>query len=201
MRKGSVSNSPFSSAENTNTGQNLTAPAALVVESEPINVTSSTPEATVKPDFKKLSGIDAIRESIRQAEATKAEARKNLNIDQVNEIWRNYSEFNPSKSVQSALNLAKLSLEDKTISAVVPTQVSKDMITQEVNLLDKLRDELGAHDLIFDITVDKSQFPDFEESKPVQAMTQRERYMVMLEKNPDLGSFTKKFGLKLDTEV
>jgi hypothetical protein len=75
------------------------------------------------------------------------------------------------------------------------------MIIQEVNLLDKLRDELGAHDLIFDITVDRSQFPDFEESKPIQAMTQRERYMVMLEKNPDLGSFTKKFGLKLDTEV
>nr|HMU02611.1 hypothetical protein [Saprospiraceae bacterium] len=127
--------------------------------------------------------------------------RKNLNIDQVNEIWRNYSEHNPSKSVQSALNLAKLSLEEKTISAIVPTQVSKDMIIQEVNLLDKLRDELGAHDLIFDITVDRSLFPDFEESKPIQAMTQRERYMVMLEKNPDLGSFTKKFGLKLDTEV
>jgi len=162
---------------------------------------ANTPEITVKQDFKKLSGIDAIRESIRQAEATKAEARKNLNINQVNEIWKSYSEFNPSKSVQSALNLAKLSLQDKTISATVPTQVSKDMIIQEVNLLDKLRDELGAHDLIFNITVDRSQFPDFEESKPIQAMTQRERYMVMLEKNPDLGSFTKKFGLKLDTEV
>jgi DNA polymerase III subunit gamma/tau len=188
-------------SESANTLQNVTTSTATEVESKTIPVAASTPEVPVKPDFKKLSGIDAIRESIRQAEATKAEARKNLNIDQVNEIWRNYSEFNPSKSVQSALNLAKLSLEDKTISAVVPTQVSKDMITQEVNLLDKLRDELGAHDLIFDITVDKSQFPDFEESKPVQAMTQRERYMVMLEKNPDLGSFTKKFGLKLDTEV
>ena len=155
----------------------------------------------VKQDFKKLSGIEAIRENIRLAEVSKAEARKNLNIDQVNEIWRNYTEFNPSKSVQSALKLAILSLVDKTISAVVPTQVSKDMIIQEVNLLDKLRDELGAHDLIFDISVDKSLFPDFEDTKPIQAMTQRERYMVMLEKNPDLGSFTKKFGLKLDTEV
>ncbi len=159
------------------------------------------PIVAVKQDFKKLSGIEAIRENIRLAEVSKAEARKNLNIDQVNEIWRNYTEFNPSKSVQSALKLAILSLVDKTISAVVPTQVSKDMIIQEVNLLDKLRDELGAHDLIFDISVDKSLFPDFEDTKPIQAMTQRERYMVMLEKNPDLGSFTKKFGLKLDTEV
>ncbi|HMR87206.1 MAG TPA: DNA polymerase III subunit gamma/tau [Saprospiraceae bacterium] len=199
----SVTKPVIAPAESSNTPQNIPTSQAQAVDSKPdlALVETPAPEVTIKPDFKKLSGIDAIRESIRQAEATKAEARKNLNIDQVNEIWRNYSEHNPSKSVQSALNLAKLSLEEKTISAIVPTQVSKDMIIQEVNLLDKLRDELGAHDLIFDITVDRSLFPDFEESKPIQAMTQRERYMVMLEKNPDLGSFTKKFGLKLDTEV
>lgn len=194
-----VNISPNTYPERESIVQNI--PSTLVQEEEIKRESIPINQDSIKPDFKKLSGIEAIRDSIRQAEASKAEARKNLNIEQVIEIWKNYSEFNPSKSVQSALNLAKLSLNEKTISAVVPTQVSKDMIIQEVNLLDKLRDELGAHDLIFDILVDKSQFPDFEESKPVQAMTQRERYMVMLEKNPDLGSFTKKFGLKLDTEV
>ncbi len=110
-------------------------------------------------------------------------------------------EYNPSKSVQSALNLAVLNLSGQTISGKVPTQVSKDMILQETALLDKLRNELGISNLIFEIEVDKSLFPDFEDNKPVQAMTQREKYLLMLEKNPSLGSFTKKFGLKLDTEV
>ncbi len=149
----------------------------------------------------KFSDINAIRESIKKDEQTKAEARKNISIELVKEIWNKYTEYNPSKSVQSALNLAVLNLSGQTISGKVPTQVSKDMILQETTLLDKLRNELGISDLIFEIEVDKSFFPDFEETKPIQAMTQREKYLLMLEKNPSLGSFTKKFGLKLDTEV
>jgi len=149
----------------------------------------------------KMSDINAIRESIKKEEQTKAEARKNISIELVKEIWQKYSEYNPSKSVQSALNLAVLSLSGQTISGKVPTQVSKDMILQETALLAKLRNELGISNLIFEIEVDKSLFPDFEDNKPVQAMTQREKYLLMLEKNPSLGSFTKKFGLKLDTEV
>jgi DNA polymerase-3 subunit gamma/tau len=149
----------------------------------------------------KMSDINAIRESIKKDEQTKAEARKNISIELVKEIWHKYTEYNPSKSVQSALNLAVLNLSGQTISGKVPTQVSKDMILQETALLDKLRNELGISNLIFEIEVDKSLFPDFEDNKPVQAMTQREKYLLMLEKNPSLGSFTKKFGLKLDTEV
>lgn len=149
----------------------------------------------------KISDINAIRESIKKDELSKAEARKNISIELVKEIWNKYKEYNPSKSVQSALKLAVLNLSGKTISGKVPTQVSKDMILQESPLLDKLRNDLGISDLIFEIEVDKSLFPDFEETKPIQAMTQREKYLAMLEKNPSLGSFTKKFGLKLDTEV
>ncbi|MBK8347668.1 MAG: hypothetical protein IPL08_08550 [Saprospiraceae bacterium] len=67
--------------------------------------------------------------------------------------------------------------------------------------MNQLRNDLGVSDLVFDIEIDKSLFPNFEENKPVTIMTQKEKYIHMLEKNPSLGSFTKKFGLKLDTEV
>lgn len=175
-----------------------------------VSAPNKTPESTVEPKPiaqpvtvapLKLNSIDAIRESIRQSEQTKAEARKNISLEGVKEIWEYYTEHNPSKSVQSALKLAILDLNGKTISAKVPTQISRDMILQESVLLDRLRDQLGVGDLVFDIQIDKSLFPEFEESKPIQAMTQKEKYIVMLEKNPSLGSFTKKFGLKLDTEV
>lgn len=149
----------------------------------------------------KITDIKAIRENIEKEEKTKAEARKNVSLELIQEIWNKYIVHNPSKSVQSALKLAFLNLEGKTISAKVPTQISRDMILQETNLLDMLRNELGIGDLIFDIEVDKTLFPYYEENKPVQVMTQREKYILMLEKNPSLGSFTKKFGLKLDTEV
>ncbi|MBL0100225.1 MAG: hypothetical protein IPP49_09420 [Saprospiraceae bacterium] len=165
-------------------------------ESKSVLVEKSAPSLSAG-----LSSIDAIRENIRKAEITKAEARKNIHIDLVKRIWSQYAENNPSKSVQSALNLAIIELSDKTISVRVPTQVSKDMILQESNLLNQLRNDLGVSDLVFDIEIDKSLFPNFEENKPVTIMTQKEKYIHMLEKNPSLGSFTKKFGLKLDTEV
>lgn len=171
------------------------------VASEPVpEKLAPTPEIK-KPSFGNMVNIDAIRANIKQNEASLAAARKNLNIDQVHGLWQEYSNKNPSKSIQSALNLAILSLQDNKLSVTVPTQIAKDMILQENALLDMLRIELGTNDLIFDIIVDKSLFPDFDEAKPVQAMTQREKYVVMLEKNPSLGLFTQAFGLKLDTDI
>lgn len=166
--------------------------------------TTTSPSAPVANKISapiSLSNIDAIRASIKKDEDFKAEARKNISLDGVKEIWNHHTEHNPSVSVQSALKLAILDFKEKTVFAKVPTQVSKDMILQESVLLDRLRDELGVHDLVFDIEVDKSLFPDFDDVKPVQSMTQKERYIHMLEKNQSLGVFTKKFGLKLDTEV
>jgi DNA polymerase-3 subunit gamma/tau len=149
----------------------------------------------------KITDLASIKASIKQTEEARSTARKSISIELIKEIWTNYSEHNPSKSVQSALNLAMLHLEGKTIYIKVPTLVSKEMILQESNLIDKLREDLGLSDLVFDIEVDKTLFPDFEDNKPTQLLTQKEKYILMLEKNQSLGSFTKKLGLKLDTEV
>ena len=153
------------------------------------------------PETIRISSIDAIRQSIKQAEQTKAEARKNVSLEGIQNIWDNYTEHNPSKSVQSALKLAVLGFDDKTIKVFVPAQITKDMILQEKDLMDRLRLELGIADLVLNVEINKSLFPEMEEAKPVQIMTQREKYAFMLEKNPHLGSFTKKFGLKLDTDL
>ncbi|MFN8338299.1 MAG: hypothetical protein U0T36_04705 [Saprospiraceae bacterium] len=116
-------------------------------------------------------------------------------------IWDQYIESSTSKSVQSALNIALLSLTDQRVHIIVPAQVNKDMILQEKNLLEKIRNETGIHDLIFEVVVDKDSFPDMDETKPVQIMTQKEKYQYISEKSQHFGSFVKKFGLKLDTEV
>ncbi|MFZ1524175.1 MAG: DNA polymerase III subunit gamma/tau [Saprospiraceae bacterium] len=165
----------------------------------PLNI-QKRPSSTLSGGLK-MTDIASIKESIKQTEEVRSAARKTISLELIKEIWSNYSEHNPSKSVQSALNLAILNLERKTISIKVPTIVSKEMILQESNLIDKLREDLGMTDLIFEIDVDKSLFPDFEDTKPVQLLTQKEKYMLMLEKNQSLGSFTKKLGLKLDTEI
>ncbi|MBK9256070.1 MAG: DNA polymerase III subunit gamma/tau [Saprospiraceae bacterium] len=148
-----------------------------------------------------LSNIEAIKKSIADKEASKAESRKNLNIDAVKEIWKSYTELNPSKSVQTALGIALLDLDGKVIKVDVPTTISRDMILQESQLVENLRNQLGTADLILNVTVNKDLFPDYEDNRPVQAMTQREKYILMLEKNPGLGLLSKKIELKLDAEI
>jgi DNA polymerase-3 subunit gamma/tau len=148
-----------------------------------------------------FTDLQAIRDSIRQAEVSKQAARNEVNVELVRQIWDEYAEFTPSKSVQTALKLAIIEYEGRVVHCKVPTQVSKDMILQESPLLDRLRNETGQDALVFQIEVDKSLFPEFEEAKPVVAMTQKERYLYMVEQRPELAQLVQKLGLKLDKEI
>lgn len=73
------------------------------------------------------------------------------------------------------------------------------MILQESNLLERLRDELLIPDLIFDIQINIEHFPDYKESKFIPTLSQKDKFVLMVEKNSKLEAFTHKFGLKLDT--
>lgn len=166
-----------------------------------INPTSQNGES--KPVTSKIpsfSGFAAIKKSIVEKEASKAESRKALNLDSVREIWAGYAENNPSKNTTTALSTAILSLEGKKVVAKVPTIITRDIILQETGLIENLREQLHIPDLTIEAIVDKSAFPNFEENKPAQMLTQKEKYLLMLEKNPQLGVLSKKMALKLDND-
>jgi len=165
-------------------------------------VTESTPPQ--QPSFPApglITDIEAIRQQIRETELTRQAARKEVTEETVKQIWEEYAEYNPSKSIQTTLKTALLSLDGRIITCRVPAQIAKDMILQESPLLERLREQTGIENLVFNVEVDKAAFPDIEEVKPVVAMTQKERYMYMLEQQPALGVMVQKLGLKLDKDV
>lgn len=145
--------------------------------------------------------VDALRESIMSTMKNKAAEVKVFTPEKLREIWDDYALNNPSKSIQSALNHAILDLEKHHIRIWVPTFVAKDMIAQESPLLNRIREEMDSPEAVIDIQVDKEKFPGFEENKPLQILTQKEKFVVMLNKNPNLELFSRKLGLKLDSEV
>jgi hypothetical protein len=170
---------------------------------EPSSELTSPPKADV-PMMSKLSlgNIANIRESIIKSEAILVENRKSLSVEKLREIWSKYKENQSSKSLQMALHYVLLSLDAKTLHIAVPNQLAKDMILQESDLIDQLRLEGGERSLLFNIEIDKSQFPDYEDAKPTQAVvTQKDKYMQYLELNPSLGLLTSELGLKLDSEL
>jgi len=165
-----------------------------------ITQSSSSEKASSLPALK-LTDLAAIRAQIQEVEKSKAKSRENINIDSIKDIWDDYTQHNPSKSVQTALKMTLLDYNNFTINVKVPAQVTKDIILHEGDLIDRLREELGVSNLKLEIIVDSSAFPDYEDQKPVQAMTQREKYIHMLEKNKVLGQLTQTLALKLDTEM
>jgi DNA polymerase-3 subunit gamma/tau len=150
---------------------------------------------------KSFTNIESIRKKILEEESRKADSRKNLNTETLKAIWYNYMENNPSMSVQLALKNSDIHLQNTAITVYVPNSVSKDLIIQETSLLERLRSDLGTPELSLFIEIDKLRFPEFDEVKPQMALTQKERYLGMLEKNEKLSEFVHKMGLKLDSEL
>lgn len=179
-------------------------PATLTASSDN-NLSAPVPQNTggdaIEKKFSGFSNVESIRKKILEEEAKKAGFRKNLSVESIQKIWNDYQENNPSKSVQLALKNTDIHLEQTTVIIYVPNSVSRDLIIQENNLVDRLRSELGTPELALDIRIDRVRFPEMEEIKPQTALTQKEKYLSMAEKNKHLPDLVKQLGLKMDSDI
>ena len=109
------------------------------------------------------------------------------------------SESTSSPSTKAMLDLAKISLHEKTVKVVVPSNHYKNMVLEENDLKELLREKLGTPDLMLNPVVDRDAFPDMEVEKPKILMSTRERYHYLAEKHPSLVTLVEKLELKPDT--
>lgn len=176
--------------------QTPSSPAAASKESVP---TAPKPKAApVVKSASSLSSLDAIMNMVKAEEQAKKEARKAMSIELVEKIWMDYFEENESASVKVAMKNSFRSLLGRTITVQVGSENARNIILQEDRLKDQLREQLGAEDLILDVIVDKSLFPDVEQEKPKTLYNNREKYELMNNKNSLLSELRTRFDLKID---
>jgi DNA polymerase-3 subunit gamma/tau len=149
------------------------------------------------PNF---SNFQSLISKIKKEEAHKKEARKNLSLEAIDEIWQDHLNYTRSKRVKTTLRLAQKNLEDRTLHIWVPNQMSREIILQETALMDKVREQLGVDDLILNVKTDISRFPGWEEIETKKVMTNREKYEMMVNKNPALADLRRIFDLKVDKD-
>jgi DNA polymerase-3 subunit gamma/tau len=166
-------------------------------EKQPEPKPAVDPQVINTPSF---SNFNALISQIKTAEAEKAEARKNLSIEAIEEIWKEYTENNHSKSVQTALKVAIKELDRTILRVYTPSGLLRDMIIQETPLLERIREELGVDNLSLDVRMDISRFEGYEEPQMKKVLTNKEKYEIMVEKNPKLAELKRKFDLKVDKE-
>jgi len=178
------------------------------VSTYPISSSEATPKVsipTLKPNaipavksVSSLSSLDSIMNTVKAEEQAKKEARKSMSIELVEKIWMDYFDKNESSSVKVAMKNSFRTLVGLTITVQVGSENGRNVILQEDRLKDQLREQLGAEDLILDVVVDKSLFPEVEQEKPKTLYNNREKYELMNNKNSQLSELRIRFDLKID---
>ena len=178
------------------------------VSTYPISSSEATPKVsipTLKPNaipavksVSSLSSLDSIMNTVKAEEQAKKEARKSMSIELVEKIWMDYFDKNESSSVKVAMKNSFRTLVGLTITVQVGSENGRNVILQEDRLKDQLREQLGAEDLILDVVVDKSLFPEVEQEKPKTLYNSREKYELMNNKNSQLSELRIRFDLKID---
>ncbi len=164
-------------------------------------VSIPTPKSNATPAVKSassLSSLDSIMNTVKAEEQAKKEARKAMSIELVEKIWMDYFDKNESSSVKVAMKNSFRTLVGLTITVQVGSENGRNVILQEDRLKDQLREQLGAEDLILDVVVDKSLFPEVEQEKPKTLYNNREKYELMNNKNSQLSELRIRFDLKID---
>jgi len=161
--------------------------------------TTKTPTSASIPGFKKPSGLDDILASVKQEEEQIKELRKGRTQETLERLWKGYSVNHPSPSMRTTLDLAIISLDDKTVKITVPSNHYANMILEEDDLKELLRTQMGTPDLTIEPKVNRGAFPDLEVDKPKVLMGTKERFHYLAEKQPALLTFAQKLELKPDT--
>ncbi|MCB0645203.1 MAG: DNA polymerase III subunit gamma/tau [Saprospiraceae bacterium] len=145
------------------------------------------------------SKVADLRKKLMEEEAQKLHAQKGFNLESVQKIWDDYHEANSSMSTKTAMKHSILEIEDKKLKVSVPNAATKNIILQENMVVDRIRDNFGLNNLILEVEIDKSKFPDVEETQIKQTLTTREVYEHFKAKNELFAEFVRRFDLKPET--
>ncbi len=123
-----------------------------------------------------------------------------LDLELVQNAWNEHRNTVSSPSAKATLEKVVLSISESVIKVVVPSGVSKEEISQEISLYQKLRKIFNNNDLNIIVDIDRGQFPDMSEDQSAKMYTMKEKYDYLTTKNSELDNFVKKLNLKIDQE-
>ncbi|MBX2816062.1 MAG: DNA polymerase III subunit gamma/tau [Saprospiraceae bacterium] len=146
-------------------------------------------------DVAGLGSLDDLVATVRDEQIKKQEAvSKVISLDDVQHVWDHYIEQQNSPTVSSVLGSTELMVKDNAIVAKVGSTISKNIILQELQLIEKLREDLGVPLLRISIEIDPNQS---NQDRP-KTMTVKEKFEYLCSVNPNFRDFSSEFGLKPD---
>ena len=183
------------------------APAPTPV-STPVTAPIPTPSAKVKPTgFLRKKGVSLAGKSAQFAESNKTtkEAEENTldpswneepTLEKVKNAWDDYVKVKRKEdriSLVASLTMCEVGLEGKVVNFEVKNALQEEQLNSErAGLLFHIRQFVKCADLELSIKLEKGA-----DDAPKMFLTDKEKYLKMVEKNPALEELRKKFDLDL----
>ena len=111
-------------------------------------------------------------------------------------ILKKWHDNSKSKSFQSAVNYCRVEAEGDTVYLKTPSDIYKDLLRQELGLIEDIRGQYPMKDIFVRIKVDISAFPDYTPPQKAKLLTTNEKYDLFKSKNPNFEVLVKEFKLK-----
>ncbi len=138
--------------------------------------------------------LNKIAETNKEKEASKLE----VTIENVKNIWNDYISTIESAAIKTCLKTAIYEIGDEhTLKVYTPNNISKSDILSQKELLENMRTAFLIPNYSFDIIVDIEKFPNIKIPKKKKVLSNKEKYELIIEQNPNVENFIKKFDLKL----
>ena len=185
----------------------VSAPAPTPV-STPVTAPIPTPSAKVKPTgFLRKKGVSLAGKSAQFAESNKTtkEAEENTldpswneepTLEKVKNAWDDYVKVKRKEdriSLVASLTMCEVGLEGKVVKFEVKNALQEEQLNSErAGLLFHIRQFVKCADLELSIKLEKGA-----DDAPKMFLTDKEKYLKMVEKNPALEELRKKFDLDL----
>lgn len=151
-----------------------------------------------KPNTYKIPKLEQLLAEIKEEEKGKKDSILcdiELVKNQVNEFKTKIN----SQIVTNVLNELYFEAQDFDLEIFVPSVLSKDILSEEKELMKMIRDNHYNQLMEIDIFVDISKFPDHKEITQTKILSTREKYELMLENNSLISEFMHTFDLHFDT--
>ena len=185
----------------------VSAPAQTPV-STPVTAPIPTPSAKVKPTgFLRKKGVSLAGKSAQFAESNKTtkEAEENTldpswneepTLEKVKNAWDDYVKVKRKEdriSLVASLTMCEVGLEGKVVKFEVKNALQEEQLNSErAGLLFHIRQFVKCADLELSIKLEKGA-----DDAPKMFLTDKDKYLKMVEKNPALEELRKKFDLDL----
>ncbi|MBP8725891.1 MAG: DNA polymerase III subunit gamma/tau [Saprospiraceae bacterium] len=165
----------------------------------PPKIAPPPPKQEAQPEIPRLGSLEDLKTKILVSEQKRREQLIPFNPETAQAFWDQLLESELPASLKACMKLAQYVVEDHAVRILVGGVIARETIRSELHLDDRLRATFADKNLRFYVEIDPTM-ASAEAKKPVKYYSGKEKYELMVEKNPHLAAFREKMQLRLNED-